>query len=144
MFYNTLTFLILGKNLTIESLAILEPPESNSKKRKYKPRENCFVLSTPKHRASKDAAAKKKQPTKKSVIRTNCEMPPSDAVTKCKFCNNDLNNIEGVKRMLLVKCVSCKNWMHEKCIPKRAKMANPYVAMRIIAGVKFDFICCVE
>jgi hypothetical protein len=132
-----------GKELSPESMQILEPPEPVTRKRKYKPRDNVYLLATAKHRETKNPP--KKQPLSK--VKTNCASSPTELDAKCKFCSLLLQNeqTDGVKkRIILVKCVSCELWMHEKCIPKRAKLANPYVASRIIAGVKFDFVCCKE
>jgi len=125
---------------------VLQASQPATKKRAYKPRENVYFLSTSQHRAQKEAAAKKKEkPPPSNKIKSNVGNH-SDYSQECTICaiiqQEDIDDLTKRRRVIWLKCSKCSKWLHEKCVPRKLKQKNAYLASRVIIGIPFDFNCC--
>lgn len=130
-----------------KSQEILSPNIPKTAKRPYKKRETNYLLSSRSHRENKLAKLTEKEDKakKKSNIRANVDPSSLNLDETCKFCHSSLKEDENDKKKRKVSwllCCKCKTVMHVKCVPKRVKQQNPYLASRIVANLKFDYKCC--
>jgi hypothetical protein len=138
---NLISFL-KGAALSDATQILLTPSEPKTKKRAYKARKTCYILSTENHRQTK--IAKTAPAVKKSKLKANVD--DLDSSKECKFCGitPEADEDDTKKRTSVwVACSICDSVMHVSCVPRNFKQKQaPYLASRVKMGIKFDFQCC--